>query len=381
MITIGNPSDCCGCSACASICNNKAISMVPDGLGFLYPKVDKEKCTDCGLCEKVCSFNDNYDTSLNLPSLIAYGVRHKNVEEVCYSRSGAAFVAISDYVLEKGGVVYGAVFDDEFRVIHKRATNKEQRNEFRGSKYVQSDLNSTLIQVKEDLKSGKDVLFSGTPCQTSAVNSFVGKNLKKNLILVDIVCHGTPSPYIWRDYLKYIEKEEGLKIIKANFRDKKLFGWAAHRESFTFENKQTKSYRIFTKLFYQHIMFRDSCGSCHFCNLRRPSDLTLADFWGWEKQSPSFNSDDKGVSLLFVNTEKGELIFNKIKRDLICVNASPDAYLQHNMQKPSIIHPMRSKFAKDYCSKGFEYILNRDYDKRPILVRLFSRLKSYFNRH
>lgn len=176
MIKINNPSDCCGCTACASICAHDAISMEPDALGFLYPKVDTSKCVECGLCEKVCQFNDNYDRSLNLKKPIAYAARHKDINEIMKSRSGAAFVAISDYVLEQGGVVYGAGYKDHFRVAHKRATTKKERDEFRGSKYVQSDLTGVFRQVKEDLKNGLTVLFSGTPCQTAGLNAFVGKN-------------------------------------------------------------------------------------------------------------------------------------------------------------------------------------------------------------
>ena len=163
MIRINNPADCCGCTACASICNHDAITMEPDALGFLYPKVDESKCVECGLCEKVCAFNDNYDKSLNLPKPDAYAARHKDMDEVMKSRSGAAFVAISDYILEQGGVVYGAGYKDHFRVAHKRATTKEERDEFRGSKYVQSDLTGVFRMVKQDLKNGLTVLFSGTP--------------------------------------------------------------------------------------------------------------------------------------------------------------------------------------------------------------------------
>ncbi|MDO5526473.1 MAG: Coenzyme F420 hydrogenase/dehydrogenase, beta subunit C-terminal domain [Prevotella sp.] len=234
MIQIKDPADCCGCTACASICNHNAITMEPDALGFLYPKVDVSKCTDCGLCEKVCAFNDNYDKSLNLPRPYAYAARHNDMDEIMKSRSGAAFVAISDYILEQGGVVYGAGYKDHFRVAHKRATTKEERDEFRGSKYVQSDLIGVFRQVKQDLKNGLTVLFSGTPCQTSGLNSYIGKKLRENLILVDIVCHGVPGPFLWRDYIEFIEKKKGASITVVNFRDKEKYGWGAHHETFKF---------------------------------------------------------------------------------------------------------------------------------------------------
>lgn len=169
MIKIEKTANCCGCTACASICNHNAITMQPDALGFLYPVVDENKCTDCGLCENVCAFNNNYDRSQNLPQPIAYAARHKDMYEVETSRSGAAFIAISDWILEQGGVVYGAGYTDHFRVVHKRAVTKEERKEFKGSKYVQSDLNTVFRSIKQDLKQGLIVLFSGTPWQTISI--------------------------------------------------------------------------------------------------------------------------------------------------------------------------------------------------------------------
>ena len=177
MIQIKDPADCCGCTACASICAHNAITMQPDVMGFLYPVIDESKCTNCGLCEKVCSFNDHYDISLNLLQPDAYAARHKDMNEIETSRSGAAFIAISDWILKHGGVVYGAGYTTHFRVIHKRATTKEERNEFKGSKYVQSDLTDVFCQVKKDLKDGMIVLFSGTPCQTSGLSSYVGSHV------------------------------------------------------------------------------------------------------------------------------------------------------------------------------------------------------------
>lgn len=354
MININNPADCCGCTACASICAHDAITMKPDALGFLYPEVDKEKCVDCGLCEKVCAFNDNYDTSLNLDKPLAYGARHKDMNEVETSRSGAAFIAISDYILEQGGVVYGAGYTDHFRVVHKRATTKEERDEFKGSKYVQSDMTGVFRQVKQDLRDGLTVLFSGTPCQTSGLNSYVGKWLRENLFLVDIVCHGVPSPYMWRDYIAYLEKKQGSPIVWVNFRDKQKYGWAAHHETFKFKNGGGKM--SFTFLFYKHIMFRKSCGNCHFTNTKRPSDITIADFWGWEKTNPNFNADNKGCSLVLLNTEKGRKLFEAIHDRLNTMPAKLEDCLQPNMMHPSEIHPKREQFEIDYSRKGFKYV-------------------------
>lgn len=205
MIQVTDKSKCCGCTACASICPHKAITMIPDGMGFLYPVVDDEKCTDCGLCEKVCAFHPDYDKDNILEVPDVYAVRHRDMVEVETSRSGAVFIALSDWILEQGGIIYGAGYENHFRVVHKRATNKNERNEFKGSKYVQSDLRDTFTQIKEDLNQGYKVMFSGTPCQTSGLLSYL-KLLRQDtteLYVVDLVCHGVPAPYVWRDYLKY----------------------------------------------------------------------------------------------------------------------------------------------------------------------------------
>lgn len=377
MINITNKADCCGCTACASICTHEAIKMRPDTLGFLYPEVDTNKCTNCGLCEKVCSFNPNYDKSLNIDKPEAYGARHKDIKEVETSRSGAAFIAISDWILDHGGIVYGVGYKNHFRVAHKRAVTKEQRNEFKGSKYVQSDLGNIFCQVKNDLKNGRKVLFSGTPCQTSGLISYIGKKLRTNLFLVDIICHGVPSPYIWRDYITYYEKKYNQKIIFVDFRDKKEYGWHNHKETFTLSDhtKITPKYSPYTELFYKHIMLRQSCGNCHFCNIIRPSDITIADFWGWEKTNPDFNRDDKGISLLLINTIKGKDLFENVNDKLYTFRTNLEDCLQPNLEQTSTLNSHSLQFEKLYQKYGFEYVLMKFTN-----IGLMNRTKKYIRR-
>lgn len=359
MIQIKDKADCCGCTACASICPKDAITMEPDTLGFKYPKVDLNKCINCGLCEKVCAFNDNYDKSLNLKEPEIYAARHKDIHEIETSRSGAAFIAISDYILENGGIVYGVGYKDHFRVAHKRATTKEERNEFKGSKYVQSDLDGIFRQVKEDLKQGNTVLFSGTPCQTAGLNSYIGKKFRENLVLVDIVCHGVPSPYIWRDYLAYIEEKYKNEVVKVDFRDKSRIGWSGHIESFIFNNGRKVESRIYTDLFYKHIMLRPSCSKCHFTNYIRPSDFTIADYWGWEKISKDFNIDNKGCSLLFINTIKGQILLNKISNNLFLLKSDKEKSVQPNLESPSVLDKRNTDFKIDFQRRGFKYVTKK----------------------
>lgn len=378
MITINDKRDCSGCTACYAICGRHAIEMREDPLGFKYPVVDTEKCVECGLCDKVCAFNDIYSTPDNLDRPIALGGRHKDIEEVDKSRSGGIFAALSDAVLSEGGVIYGAGYDSSFRVIHKRATDPSERDELRGSKYVQSDIGNIFLQVESDIKANRKVLFSGTPCQTAGLSSFL--RLRKvncdRLLICDIVCHGVPSPYIWRDYLKYIQKKERQKIIDVNFRDKLRFGWSAHKESFKLENKYISTC-TYTNAYFQHIMIRRSCEVCHYTNLRRTGDITLADFWGWEKSNPDMNKDDKGISLILVNTNKGARHIEQIKNKILSFPVNIEQALQPNLQSPSSVHPGREQFEKDYERFGFEKSMSRHalIGWKHDVVRIMDRIK------
>lgn len=333
-------------------------------MGFMYPEVDMSKCVECRLCEKVCAFNDRYETPDNFSSPIPYGVRLKDTEEMMKSRSGGAFVAFSDLILTRGGTVYGAGYKEHFVVAHTRATTPEERNAFRGSKYVQSDLTGIFKAVRDDLRAGRWVLFSGTPCQTSGLASFIPGALKEKLILVDIVCHSVPAPGIWKDYLNYIESKEGMEIEGVDFRDKKKFGWKAHRETLTLRNpangriKEISPY-IYSYLFHQGLMIRPSCPECKFCNTRRPSDLTLADFWGWEKSDPTINADDKGISLVLVNTPKGDEIFTRTKHLFNYITPRLEDCLQTHLRTTTKANPRSAEFENDYLKRGFKFVLKK----------------------
>lgn len=357
MPKIKTGKDCCGCTACESVCPKDAISMVPDSMGFKFPEIDMTKCVECGLCERVCAFNDRYKTPYNYQTPIPYGIRQKDEKELMKSRSGGAFPAFAERILDKGGVVYGAGYKDHFVVAHRRIDNMDALDELRGSKYVQSDLDGIFRQVKEDLTSGKWVLFSGTGCQTAGLSSYIPDRLKEKLVLVDIVCHGVPGPNLWKDYLAYVEKKEGKRVESVDFRNKRQFGWKAHRESFRFANSTTTT--TYTYLFYQHIMLRESCEGCHFTNLRRTGDLTIADFWGWEKTDEEFNKDDRGASLVLVNTPKGMDLFNSVKERFDIIEPKLESCMQTHLAKPTVPNPKRGAFVRDYERKGFEYIMKK----------------------
>lgn len=349
-----NKQDCCGCTACMTVCPKSAISMKPDENGFLYPVIDNDKCIKCELCIKTCAFQNGYDTSNNLEEPLVYAVKHKNQEERNTSRSGGMFVAIADWILSQNGVIYGVGYGDNFYVMHKRVSSKEQLFELKGSKYVQSDMNTVFSQVIQDLKDGKYVLFSGTACQTAGLYSSLKNIDTQKLFVCDIVCHGTPSPYIWRDYLKFTEKKYESSITNVDFRDKS-YGWHTHIESLYLKNGKKIPNDLYTYLFYEHIMFRPSCSNCKYTNTTRPSDITLADFWGIEKAIPNFD-DDKGVSLVFLNTEKGKYLFNNIKDNIEYKPSKLEDCMQPNLQHPSVFSTQYDDFWKDYQNNGFEYV-------------------------
>lgn len=356
MIQVGDVHKCCGCSACVSVCRHNAITMQSGVLGFKYPEIDDSKCVDCGLCENVCSFQTR-NCKMAARPIKSYAVRHRKIREVETSRSGAAFIALSNLILGNGGVVYGAGYGEHFSVKHKRAINRISRDEFKGSKYAQSCMCGIYEEIKNDLAEGKQVLFSGTPCQTAAVRSYVPTRLHENLFLIDIICHGVSSPEVWDDYLCYLEKKERKSIVKVDFRDKSIFGWSGlHKESFVF-NDGIK--RTFQYTYYSDLLIRPSCNVCPYSNLNRPSDITIGDFWGWERACPTLNIDDKGCSLVLINSVKGFELFENGLDDLHAIEVPLSQCLQPNLQHPTAENPLRSKFERDYEKRGFEYIMRK----------------------
>ena len=279
-----------------------------------------------------------------------FAVKHRNEDIRAASRSGGVFTALSDIVIESGGTVYGCALDDNFTAVHKRATTKEQRNEFRGSKYVQSKIGNIYNLVAVDLTNGLNVLFSGTPCQVHGLLRFLEiKKIGTNkLITIDILCHGVPSPKIWSDYLT--NKFNLNEIEKIDFRDKKNFGWRDHIETVTVKGNELSS-KDYTDSFYSHLILRKSCFYCHYKNLQRVSDITIGDYWRIENNDKSFD-DNKGVSLVIINTVKGKNHFEQSFNALIVkefpMATSIQPALDHNYPEPV----NRDSFWKEYDGKN-----------------------------
>ena len=281
MITIRDRKDCCGCCACAAACPHGAIRMEQDGMGFRYPVIDKALCTDCGLCEEVCGFKKPIDTSV--PA--AYAIRFPDYLEG--SQSGGLGYAVMMQAIMHGMVVYGAAMDDDFVVRHRRVVALEDLAPLRLSKYVQSDMDGIPAQVFSDLKAGRKVLFTGTPCQCAGVE-WICRKYRENLLLADIVCRAVPSPAFWKGYLK--EKSRSGQVRRVLFRDPAL-GWHNNLTRIDYQDhtEYNGDYYFFCR---NGLVNRPSCGQCPYTNAHA-SDITMGDCWGVEKALPGFADDSQ----------------------------------------------------------------------------------------
>lgn len=343
---------CCGCEICVDACPTKAIIMKEDKEGFKYPSIDNDKCINCGKCLKICPIRNNTYRVKKYEKALAFAVKHKNENTRSESRSGGIFTALSDVVLKNDGVIYGCILNDNFEAIHYRADTKEIRDLMRGSKYVQSSMSGIANKVIEDLKNDKIVMYTGTGCQVQGIRQVVPTNLQKNLLLVDIVCHGVPSPKIWREYLQYMSKKFKGKITGVDFRNKIEHGWKDHVETIEV-NRVKHDSKVYTNLFYNHVIIRPSCFRCPYKNLNRPGDITIADFWGIDEAVSGFN-DNKGVSLVLINDEIGKKYFEKSKNDIIFKSVELEKTLQPPLKGNFIEPSNRKKFWHIYYTKGFE---------------------------
>lgn len=368
--------ECSGCTACMNICPVNAIEMKENKEGFLYPSIDEKKCIDCGLCYKICPFDEKWVSKNQNKEPDVYAIKNKNEEVRKSSTSGGIFTVLAEYVLHKSGIVYGAAFDENMVVNHIRVTTNEELSKLRGSKYVQSNLKDIFKEVKKDLDDQKYVIFSGTPCQVAGLSAFLNKEYER-LIKIDLVCHGVPSPKLFRDHIKNIENNSSNKVKEYYFRDK-TNGWHKHTEKVVFENGNN-DYRsdisqAFKYLYAEHSMLRESCNNCKLCSVKRISDITMGDYWGIEKKYKKFD-DNKGVSLLLVNTEKGKKIFEEVKDKINYKKTCKEECLQHNLIKPTKVSPNRKKFWDDYFKYGYKYITKK-YSCCGVKLKILIKIKN-----
>ncbi len=362
MITIENKSLCSGCSACANVCPKSCIEMIADDRGFLYPSVDESKCIQCGLCNKVCPFQNPQECKEDKKSYAAYF--DNDIRD--FSSSGGMFGCFAKEILSENGVIFGATFTDDFKSVkHIGIENLANLPSLYGSKYLQSVIGDTYKSVEQHLKADRPVLFVGTSCQISGLKAYLRKDYDR-LLTVDVICHGTPSPIIWKDYATKIEQQKGSNITDAYFRNKR-FGWSKSVLLLLFadgsEYCELGSRDAYMRGFLSNIHLRESCYQCKCKGSHVLSDISLGDFWGIEKVLPDF-SDDKGVSAVILNTEKGKQFFEKVKPQLTTQEVTYDDIVAGNpslinsVQKPKNSEKFWQLYSKYGLTKAYKVCFN-----------------------
>lgn len=368
MIVIRDKHSCCGCSACVQSCPKHCISFEEDEQGFRYPLVNRDICIDCHLCEKVCPFlNQNEERK----PLEVYAATNHDDEIRMKSSSGGIFTMIAESVIDEGGVVFGALFNEKWEVIHHYTETKEGLACFRGSKYVQSIIGNTYLQTKLFLDKGRKVLFSGTPCQIAALNLFLRKEYS-NLLTIDVVCHGVPSPLLWRDYLRNRYPEA---ITAISMKDK-CDSWRKYNITFktpTYVETSKASKDGFMLAFYKNLSLRPSCFNCPSKGGKSYSDITLADFWGIEHILPELD-DDKGISMVCANTIKGSNVLKGLSASMRIVDYGKCIPYNSCIVRSTIEPVNRLAFWKSYKEGGLQ-VLEKLLIKPGILKRIIRKIK------
>ena len=382
MPNLANNSQCTGCTACYAACPNNCITMQQDKYGFVYPKIDLKLCINCKKCESVCPVIVGNKEITNVPLVYAaYNLDEKIRTE---SSSGGIFSLIANEILSQGGVVFGAIYDNQYKVKHVCIQELSDLSVLRGAKYAQSELNDCFIDVQQRLNAKQKVMFVGTPCQIAGIKTFLKKEYE-NFFTVDFVCHGVPAPSVWEKYVQYRAKKDndGILPTNINLRSKKT-GWSKYRYSNQYIYGNGKSYTalsgedLFMRLFVGDYINRTSCENCHFKGYKRESDITLGDFWGIWNIDPDLD-DNKGVSLVMIHSDIG--------RDMMkCISAKvfmkEFTMRQATTQNPSLLFSSSAAHERvqvlNQCIKGnfdeiAEFLSKKD-AKRSLFVDLIGKV-------
>ncbi len=360
--------------ACLAACPVEAISVSFDKKGFYIPSVDNNKCINCGKCKRVCP-SLNFEPKENTPEVFACWQKNDDIRAA--STSGGMFFALAEYVIGKGGSVFGAAFDSNLVVEHTEITTFDDISRLQGSKYVQSRIGSVFKSVKERLDTDKYVLFTGTPCQVAGLKKYLGKTYEK-LITVDLICHCAPSPGFFSDYLSHIKREHSVNITNIYFRNKKP-SWT--RFSMKIDFSDHPSYETsrmadpYLLAFLYDYISRDCCHKCKYTSVSRQGDITLGDFWGYVSEKRKFRNNEKGISLVLLNSNKGKHLFEQVKDDYICIKKDLSEAMAGNscLYTPSSKNKNSDNFWADYFDGGYETVKTKYlYQRKPSLKHRLS---------
>lgn len=369
--------ECCGCNACIQICPKACISMEEDREGFWYPKVDPDQCIGCNLCEKVCPIREEKKPVLSKEEKKpkAIGGWHKNENVRFDSSSGGAFTLFAEYILNQGGVVYGSTLKEDFHAAHIGVERVEDLKQLRGSKYIPSDIAETYKEVRESIKKGRKVLFVGTPCQCAGLHRFLkvsevlDNREHSNLFICDFICHGVPSPKVFKRYIEYLEKKYQDKMISFRFRNKDR-GWNSTGLQMGTESeflhvgrkRFVPAFRdAYMNGFLDDLYLRPSCYCCKFkCLPKNYADITIADFWGVKKVAPEL-CDGKGTSLVLLHNEHGQELFDLVKENFFHKEVDFQAAIHRNKSliRSAKESSHRGRFFYDYERKPFEKVMQK----------------------
>lgn len=382
------PSTCTGCHACASICPKECIIMKDTGEGFLFPVIDLESCVQCGRCEKVCPVLHEQKKSMHTQ---AFAMKSRDENERKNSTSGGVFSLIAKQVIDAGGIVYGAAYDEKFSVRHIPVVDNSGLAFLQGAKYVQSVIGTTFMEIEKELKRGRQVLFSGTPCQCAGLKSVLGKEYD-DLLTVDLICHGVPSPKVWQTYIDYRSGKEnnGKRPVKINMRSK-ASGWSRYSVEFDYgEGKITRiqnNQDLFIRAFIGNICLRGSCSNCAAKGVERCTDLTLGDYWGVWNQHPEFD-DDKGVSIVFVHSDKGKNVLQRAAENAEWIEVSvEDAYRENiSLMASSKPHEKRMDFLEEMTADHFGEVVKEFFPpatikRSGVFRRVIGKVRRMFCNH
>ncbi len=386
LLYIADTTRCTGCAACANTCPKNCIKMTADNEGFLRPVIDTAICVECRACENVCPVL--HHTSDN-DILTAYAAKSTS-DALSNSTSGGVAYELSKHVIDQGGIVYGCALDENLHAHHIRVDNANDLCKLSKSKYVQSEIGDSFKRVKEDLVAGKSVMFTGLPCQVYALRNYLNKEYD-NLLLVDLICHGVPSPGVWDRYVKEVAENNGAQPVSVNFRDKSN-GYAAPKMKFSFADGSHSSVAVgedpYFRCFLMNLFLRESCHNCSFKGGNRVGDITLGDFYGIEKIIPEYAIDNKGVSVVLVYNEKGRTALLQCDDFLNPVEVDAAAALKQNglywnsARKPSKRNTFFEEYARGvsvgkYFKKNFKRILLINWLKKlPGFAQIYRLLKS-----